>query len=63
MTDDVVLGTIRIDYVVPGDGEPPQVWCKLPEFTEIPVVVQLGMLELARDSILKTTENPNEIEE
>lgn len=50
--EDVVLGEIVIRYQVPSESQEVIVNITLPDQDDIPVVIQLGMLELARDSIL-----------
>jgi hypothetical protein len=55
MTDEegMELGRITIRYFIPADGDGTTVGITLPDFEEVPMVVQLGMIELAKDHLLK----------
>lgn len=49
---DLEVGRIVIRYVVPATGEP-EVDIEIPGTDAVPLVIQLGMLELTRDLLLR----------
>lgn len=51
--DTIPIGEITIAYYLDTDGTP-IVSTDLPGTDDIPAVVQLGMLEMARDTLLRT---------
>lgn len=50
--DGVIIGTIEITYNLE-EGHGITTYARFPDFDEVPLVTQLGMIELARDTLLR----------